>query len=205
MQGGFSFRICSFIKIHFFFCRNENAGKLLMVFSWIFSITWFIFTAFKLQYGFSPDVMTETIIPIYMSSFYRFAPYFCGTVAAWILNTHKSLLLNMTQERENNLWKASTFLFLVIIFMEMDRSLSTLPTVFIAVLGHHANSLFVCWIILASATGKGVWWSRLLENTVFQHFSKLTYGIYLVNSILSAFIFSLSENSTNHDVSMMVR
>ncbi|KAL5286192.1 hypothetical protein ACFFRR_007694 [Megaselia abdita] len=190
--------------ILFVYARNQTAGKCLMLFSWIFSLLWFIVTALKFQYGFSVDIMNETITQVYMNPFYRFAPYFFGTIAAWILNNHKHFLLKMNPEIEEKIWKAIPILFVLIIFMEIDRSLSTIPTVLIAILGQASNAFLVCWIILASATGKTSWWSRILENPVFQHFSKLTYGIYLINSVITAFIFSLSENSTNSDIPLLL-
>lgn len=163
-----------------------------------------IYFAIFYQYGLSIDVFMDTITTVYMSPFYRFTPYFWGTVGALFFNAYKEQLKGMSIHTEKVIWYVTLSLIIVIIFMEFDRSLPTIPSICISIFGQHANAFFVCWIMIASCLQKKTWWLKVLEWRIFQHFSKISFETYLVSPIVINLMFSLCDNGVNFDLPLIV-
>lgn len=177
---------------------------MALVTLWVLTFSAFLALAIELEYALSLDVLMETWTWIYMSPLYRFTPYFLGTVGAWVLNTRRQSLREMSPSTEKIMWYLSAVLFLCVIFMETVRSLPTIPSIAIKVAGQFVFAFFVCWLMIASAIKKRSWWSTILEHNLFQHFSKLGYENYLIGPVVISFMCSLNDNGINFDIPLLV-
>lgn len=155
----------------------------------------------KFQLSFDSAFATGT--EIYISPFVRILPYALGAVTAWYL-LQRQLQIDMSEMKEKCFWNLAILVFFSCIYSTIKRDMSVFSAVTLFIVGRLLFSLSVCWMIVGSATGRGIWWSRILEAKVFQHINRVTYGIYLLNPFVIAFFFSLTNASTNADPLMMV-
>ncbi|XP_055378337.1 nose resistant to fluoxetine protein 6-like, partial [Condylostylus longicornis] len=186
----------------FVYTKNQQRAKNIFIVSFITTIIWSFIAGFKYQYQLSFDIAYKTRTHIYINPFLRILPYYLGTGAGWYLATNKGEF-EMTQKFEKRCWYISLVIFFVSIYSTIKRDIGYLPTIALMVIGRILFSLSVCWMIIGSATGHGVWWSRILECKLFQHLNKLSYCMYLINPLVIFIIFNLS-NSTNHTDPIMM-
>lgn len=147
--------------------------------------------------------MYHTGTQMYINPFIRISPYIVGSIAGWFLATTKGQF-SVNTVFEKCAWNLAILIFFSCIYSTVKRDMSELYTVGLYVFGRLFFSCAIAWVILGSATGRGVWWSRFLELTPFQHLNKLSYGIYLLNPFVVSFVFSLSSTSTHADPIMLV-
>lgn len=60
-------------------------------------------------------------------------------------------------------------------------------------------------MIIASCTGHGGLFSKILNFSGFVHVNKLTYGIYLLNPAVISVIYGAKDHSTHVDPITMVK
>lgn len=65
-------------------------------------------------------------------------------------------------------------------------------------------SASIAWMIVASQTGHGGLFARILNCSVFVHVNKLSYAIYLLNPALITVIYGYKDHSTHVDPITMV-
>lgn len=65
-------------------------------------------------------------------------------------------------------------------------------------------STSVAWMIVASQTGHGGRFAKILNYPVFVHINKLSYAIYLLNPALITVIYGIKDHSTHVDPITMV-
>lgn len=170
----------------------------------IASTAWTYGIGLTIKFQLSFDAAFATGTEIYTSPFVRILPYILGAITAWIL-LEKRLQLELSDMQERSCWHFALFVFFTCIYSTIKRDLGSLLAISLFVLGRFFFSLSVCWMIAGSAQGRGVWWSRLLEAKGFQHLSRLSYAIYLLNPLVIAFFYSLTSSSTHADPLMLVR
>lgn len=56
-------------------------------------------------------------------------------------------------------------------------------------------SVACAWIILASTSDNGVPVTKFLNHKIFVHLNKLSYGIYLLNPLVVAFVYGVKDHS----------
>lgn len=167
------------------------------------TIAWSYGIGLRIKFQLSFDAAFATGTEIYTSPFVRVLPYILGAMTAWsLLELRPQLLLSELRERCS--WHLALLVFFACIYSTIRRDLGPLMAISLFVLGRLFFSLSVCWMIAGSAQGKGVWWSRLLEAKGFQHLSRLSYAIYLLNPLVIAFFYSLTSASTHADPFMLV-
>ncbi|KAH8371386.1 hypothetical protein KR093_007149 [Drosophila rubida] len=187
----------------FLYAKRPKLAKLVTVSALLATIIWSYGVGITHDFEFSFDAIYATASLVYTSSFVRVVPYIVGAIAAWCLHEGR-LQFELSDLQERCVWHFCLFAFMVCIFSTAKRDLGYLITISLFVLGRVLFSLFLCWMIIGSARGRGVWWSRLLEAPVFQHINRLTYAIYLLNPLVISLVYSLTTASSHVDVFMMV-
>lgn len=62
----------------------------------------------------------------------------------------------------------------------------------------------IAWMILASATGHGGIFAKILNHPAFVHVNKLSYAIYLLNPLVITVIYGSKDHSTHVEPLTMV-
>lgn len=174
-----------------------------MVTSLIASIVWTYISGLSAKFLLSFDVTFATGTEIYTNPFVRIMPYLMGIIAAWYF-IEKQGIFDISQLKEKCIWNLALLVFFSCIYSTYRRDISYFSSISLFVVGRFLFSASTCWMIIGSATGRGSWWSRLLEAKLFQHINRLTYAIYLLNPFIIALIFSLTETSTHVDPLLLV-
>ncbi|XP_060657604.1 nose resistant to fluoxetine protein 6 [Drosophila nasuta] len=189
----------------FLYAKRPKLAKQVTISMLLASLVWSIGIGIKHNFEFSFDAFYATGSHIYTSSFVRVVPYIVGAIAAWRLHERKqqSKESNLSDRKERFYWHFSLVGFMICLFSTVKRDLGYLITILLFALGRVLFSMCICWMICRSSKGSGVWWSRLLEAPIFQHFNRLTYAIYLLNPLVISLVFSLTTASTHVDGFMM--
>ncbi|XP_030372650.1 nose resistant to fluoxetine protein 6 [Scaptodrosophila lebanonensis] len=186
----------------FLYVKHPKLAKAMVVTGFGATIAWTYGIGISINFELSFDAAFATGTEIYTSPFVRVMPYIMGAISAWCL-LQKRLQCALSEQQDRWLWHISLLIFFLCIYSTIKRDLSSLLAISLFVGGRFAFSLSVCWMIVGSATGRGVWWSRLLEAKGFQHLSRLSYAIYLLNPLIIAFFYSLTSASTHADPFML--
>lgn len=196
-----------------FLYRHPKLAKALVLSVFLASTAWSYSIGLSINFQLSFDAAYDTGTEIYTSPFVRILPYILGAATAWLLlewHPLMDLLLGVLKSfidllrLERYIWHFALFVFVACIYSTIKRDLGPLLSISLFVFGRLFFSLSVCWMIAGSAEGRGVWWSRLLEAKGFQHLSRLSYAIYLLNPLVIAFFYSLTSASTHADPFMLV-
>ncbi|XP_037717155.1 nose resistant to fluoxetine protein 6 [Drosophila subpulchrella] len=182
----------------FIYAKFPKLAKGITLSGLVATITWSYGIGITNNFEFSFDSTYATGTQIYTSPFVRVLPYIVGAIAAWFYQEQR-LPLEMSERRTRRYWHLSLKVFVGCIYSTVKRDLGTLITISLFVLGRALFSLTVCWMIVGSASGTGVWWSRLLEAKCFQHLNRLSYAIYLLNPLVIALVYSLTSTSSAAD------
>ncbi|KAH8339961.1 hypothetical protein KR067_003820 [Drosophila pandora] len=186
----------------FVYAKHPKTAKVLTLTGLLATITWSYGIGINYKFEFSFDSTYATGTQIYTSPFVRILPYIVGAIAAWCLQEQR-FQFELTEQQNRWLWHFSGMVFLGCIYSTVKRDLGHLITISLFVLGRGLFSLTVCWMVVGSATGSGVWWTRLLEAKCFQHLNRLSYAIYLLNPLVIALVYSLTSASTHADPFML--
>ncbi|KAL7737376.1 hypothetical protein ACLKA6_012986 [Drosophila palustris] len=178
------------------FAQFATVGGLLATIIWSYGI------GISHKFEFSFDSVYATGSLIYISPFVRVLPYIVGSMVAWCL-VERRLQCELSDLQDRGLWHFCLLAFIICIYSTVKRDFGHLITISLFVLGRVIFSLSVCWMIAGSARGRGVWWSRLLEAPVFQHVNRLSYAIYLLNPLVIALVYGLTNASTHVDPFML--
>ncbi|XP_017077650.1 nose resistant to fluoxetine protein 6 [Drosophila eugracilis] len=182
----------------FIYAKHPKLAKALTLSGLMATIIWSYGIGITNNFEFSFDSTYATGTLIYTSPFVRVLPYIVGAIAAWCFQ-EKQFQLEMSERRTRRLWHLSIQVFVGCIYSTVKRDLGHLITISLFVLGRGLFALTVCWMIVGSASGSGVWWSRLLEAKFFQHLNRLSYAIYLLNPLVIALVYSLTSTSSAVD------
>ncbi|XP_002007074.2 nose resistant to fluoxetine protein 6 [Drosophila mojavensis] len=186
----------------FLYAKHPRLTKTLVATALLSTIAWTYGIGVRIKFQLSFDAAFATGTEIYTSPFVRVLPYILGAITAWSLLELRPQLM-MGELRERCSWHLALLVFFACIYSTIRRDLGPLLAISLFVLGRLSFSLSVCWMIVGSAQGRGVWWSRLLEAKGFQHLSRLSYAIYLLNPLVIAFFYSLTNASTHADPFML--
>ncbi|XP_017014310.2 nose resistant to fluoxetine protein 6 [Drosophila takahashii] len=186
----------------FAYVKYPKAVKALVVSSFVATIAWSYSIGLSIKFQLSFDAAFATGTEIYTSPFVRVLPYILGAATAWLLQENR-LQLELSEPKERFCWHFSLLVFFACIYSTVKRDLGPLMAITLFVMGRLFFSLSVCWMIARSCGGRGVWWSRLLEAKGFQHVSRLSYAIYLLNPLIIALFYSLTNASTHADPFML--
>nr|XP_036670767.1 nose resistant to fluoxetine protein 6 [Drosophila suzukii]XP_036670768.1 nose resistant to fluoxetine protein 6 [Drosophila suzukii]XP_036670769.1 nose resistant to fluoxetine protein 6 [Drosophila suzukii]XP_036670770.1 nose resistant to fluoxetine protein 6 [Drosophila suzukii] len=186
----------------FLYVRYPKAVKALVVSSFVATIAWSYSIGLSIKFQLSFDAAFATGTEIYTSPFVRVLPYILGAATAWLLQENRTQL-EISEPKERFCWHLALLVFFACIYSTVKRDLGPLMAITLFVMGRLFFSLSVCWMIARSCGGRGVWWSRLLEAKGFQHVSRLSYAIYLLNPLVIALFYSLTNASTHADPFML--
>ncbi|XP_068148885.1 nose resistant to fluoxetine protein 6 [Drosophila tropicalis] len=189
----------------FLYVKHPKVTKTLVATALFSTIAWSYGIGLSIKFQLSFDSAFATGTEIYTSPFVRVLPYILGAITAWMLleRSRKGSQWELNEVRERWAWHFSLMVFFVCIYSTIKRDLGSFMAITLFVMGRLFFSLSVCWMISGSATGRGVWWSRLLEAKGFQHLSRLSYAIYLLNPLVIALFYSLTSSSTHADPFML--
>uniref|UniRef100_A0A0A1WML0 Nose resistant to fluoxetine protein 6 n=1 Tax=Zeugodacus cucurbitae TaxID=28588 RepID=A0A0A1WML0_ZEUCU len=186
----------------FIYAKNPRLVKGFTAAILVGTIAWSYSIGLDAKFQLSFDSAFATGTKIYISPFVRVLPYVLGAVSAWYLLQRK-LQIDISDLKEKCLWNLAILVFFSCIYSTIKRDMSVFSAVTLFIVGRLLFSLSVCWMIVGSATGRGIWWSRILEAKVFQHINRVSYAIYMLNPLVIAFFFSLTNASTSADPLMM--
>ncbi|XP_055838258.1 nose resistant to fluoxetine protein 6-like [Episyrphus balteatus] len=189
---------CLLTGLLFVYAKHPTFVKNLMASAVIAVIGWTYIVGLRSHYQLSFDVALHTGTEIYINPFIRIMPYLLGSIAGWYLVQSKGEF-EIGTTTEKCIWNMAIVAFFACIYSTIKRDMSFLSTITLLVIGRLTFSIAVCWMIIGSATGRGIWWSRILESKFFQHINRLSYAIYLLNPFVIAFVFSLSNTSSHAD------
>ncbi|XP_033155765.1 nose resistant to fluoxetine protein 6 [Drosophila mauritiana] len=183
----------------FIYAKHEKLAKAITLTGLMATITWSYGIGIAKKFEFSFDSTYATGTQIYTSPFVRVLPYIVGAIAAWYYQEQRFQVSELSERRICRWWHFSLKVFVGCIYSTVKRDLGYLITISLFVLGRALFSLTICWMIVGSASGTGVWWSRLLEAKFFQHLNRLSYAIYLLNPLVIALVYSLTSTSSAVD------
>ncbi|KAH8343231.1 hypothetical protein KR059_007193 [Drosophila kikkawai] len=186
----------------FLYVKYPKVVKALVASAFVATIAWSYSIGVSIKFQLSFDSAFATGTEIYTSPFVRVLPYILGAVTAWLLLKNR-LQLELSEPRERQCWHLALVVFFACIYSTVKRDLGPLMAITLFVMGRLFFSLSVCWMVAGSCQGRGVWWSRLLEAKGFQHVSRLSYAIYLLNPLVIALFYSLTNASTDADPFML--
>ncbi|XP_034659704.1 nose resistant to fluoxetine protein 6 [Drosophila subobscura] len=186
----------------FLYVKHPKLTKALVASALVSTIVWSYGIGVSIKFQLSFDAAFATGTEIYTSPFVRVLPYILGGITAWCLKERR-VQLELSESRERLYWHFALLVFFGCIYSTVRRDLGPLMAITLFVMGRLFFSLSVCWMIAGSAGGRGVWWSRLLEAKGFQHVSRLSYAIYLLNPLVIALFYSLTSSSTHADPFML--
>ncbi|XP_017071544.1 nose resistant to fluoxetine protein 6 [Drosophila eugracilis] len=186
----------------FLYVKYPKVVKTLVASSFVATIAWSYSIGLSIKFQLSFDSAFATGTEIYTSPFVRVLPYILGAATAWLLQENR-IQVEISEPKERFCWHFALFVFFACIYSTVKRDLGPLMAITLFVMGRLFFSLSVCWMIARSCGGRGVWWSRLLEAKGFQHVSRLSYAIYLLNPLVIALFYSLTNASTHADPFML--
>ncbi|XP_054739834.1 nose resistant to fluoxetine protein 6-like [Anastrepha obliqua] len=186
----------------FTYAKNPRLVKGFTSAIFVGTIFWSYSIGLGAKFQLSFDSAFATGTEVYISPFVRILPYVQGAATAWYLLERQSPI-EMSEMKEKCIWNLAILVFFSCIYSTIKRDMSVLSAISLFIIGRLLFSLSVCWMIVGSATGHGVWWSRILEAKVFQHINRVSYAIYLLNPFVIAFFFSLTNASTHADPLML--
>ncbi|XP_037954991.1 nose resistant to fluoxetine protein 6-like [Teleopsis dalmanni] len=191
----------------FIYAKHPKFVKSTVVTLFAGNVLWTYCIGLNSKFQLSFDAAFATGTEIYISPFVRILPYIMGAVSAWYLferqQEEQTQRIEISETKEKCCWNLSILVFFVCIYSTIKRDISYLFSISLFVIGRYFFSLTICWMIVGSATGRGIWWSRILEAKVFQHVNRLSYAIYLLNPFVIGFFFSFTNVSTHADPFML--
>ncbi|XP_017865390.1 PREDICTED: nose resistant to fluoxetine protein 6 isoform X1 [Drosophila arizonae] len=188
--------------ILFLYVKHPKSAKLLTLAGLVANIVWSFGIGIKSNFEFSFDIVYGTSSQIYINPIVRVLPYIVGSIVAFCL-AERRVSYQLSEGQQRWLWHFCLLVFVICIHSTIKRDLGYMITIVLFALGRICFSLSVCWMIVGSATGRGVWWSRLLEARCFQHLNRVSYAFYLLNPLIISLIYGLSSSSTHADPIML--
>ncbi|XP_013103772.1 nose resistant to fluoxetine protein 6 [Stomoxys calcitrans] len=167
------------------------------------NIMWSYGIGFNTNFQLSFDTLFTTGTDIYISPFVRVMPYIIGCIAGWAYVEYQLRPTDMSDFKESLCWNLSIIVFFVCQYSTVKRDVSPVTAISLFVVGRLLFSMAISWVIIGSAAGRGVVWSRFLEAKVFQHLNRISYAFYLLNPFVIAFFFGLTNSSTHADPFML--
>ncbi|XP_049519670.1 nose resistant to fluoxetine protein 6 isoform X2 [Dermacentor silvarum] len=128
--------------------------------------------------------MMSTVNECYMLPFYHAVCYFSGCMTSLILADFGERKLSKNLQLAG--WYACACCGLFCVLVKFPWYLSHKPTsesvdLFLAFFDRILWSLFLAWIVLMCATGRGGTLTKFLSCNAFVPLSKLSYGVYLIH------------------------
>lgn len=206
------------------FDRYPNAAKAIFCSLFgIFMTCLFTVAIFK---KFTPayDVMHSLGTSMYISPWTRVLPYLVGVGSGYIMFTLNGVM--PLGEVSFHLIQNSV-VFSISIFVQLKKTIKMLWTVMgsFAIFAHGSTlhrdishllaaplitfirifyPLSIAWMIIASQTGHGGVFAKLMNMPIFIHLNKLSYAIYLLNPAIISVLYGWQEHSTHIDPVSMV-
>lgn len=103
------------------------------------------------------------------------------------------------------MWTITTSLAILAHISTIDRGVSHIVAAPLITAIRIFYSASLCWMIVASQTGHGGSFTRIMNSPVFVHLNKLSYAVYLLNPLLITVIYGYRDHSSHVDPITMVR
>ncbi|XP_055322371.1 O-acyltransferase like protein-like [Sitodiplosis mosellana] len=188
----------------FIYAKYPNAAKAIfcslfgIFFGLIFSIA--IFTKFTPAY----DVMHSLGTDMYIAPWTRVLPYLIGVAAGYVMYTLKGEM-PLGEKTIKMVWTVTITIAILAHVSTLNRNVSYVTAALLITFIRVLYPVSVSWMILASHTGYGGLFAKILNFPVFVHINKLSYGIYLLNPAVISVLYGWQDHSTHVDpVSMTV-
>lgn len=126
-------------------------------------------------------------------------PYLGGILIGWILYKTREA------KRQTNAcctwlyWLLAAAVFCISILFTSYRNIPAVYCAIILSIGKFAFGLFVGSMVLMCAWGNGGRLNALFSHWIYQHYSKLTYSIYMLSPLVITLVHSTKEVSTHFD------
>lgn len=223
------------INLHFLpSYRYPNAAKAIfcslfgIFVAFLFAIA--IFTKFTPAY----DVMHSLGTDMYIAPWARILPYLIGVGCGYAMFTFNGVMplgkVSLIKLfRKKNRFVHSKWNLIVSLSLFPKKSIKIIWTVMITIaISSHVSTLnrdithyvaaplitfirifypaSISWMIIASQTGHGGTFAKILDCPVFVHVNKLSYAIYLLNPVVISTLYGWQDHSTHIDpISMVCR
>lgn len=212
--------------------RYPNAAKAIfcslfgIFVAFLLSIA--IFTKFTPAY----DVMHSLGTDMYIAPWARILPYLIGVGSGYAMFTFNGVMpLGEVSLIMKICWKFTWFLaksnLIVSFSLFPQKSIKIIWTVMITIaISSHVSTLnrdishyvaaplitfirifypaSISWMIIASQTGHGGTFAKILDCPIFVHVNKLSYAIYLLNPVVISTLYGWQDHSTHIDPISMV-
>lgn len=153
--------------------------------------------SWRLKFTPAYDVLHDLGTELYTSPWVRVLPYLSGVASGWYLQQSAGRPLPLRQQTVQLLWTLATTVMLICHMATYVRDSTHVVGVPMIVGVRLLYGGSACWMIVASMKGQGGWFARVTGWPVFVHLNKLSYGIYLLNPIVVALIYGLSDHSAS--------
>ncbi|XP_048260581.1 nose resistant to fluoxetine protein 6-like isoform X1 [Bombus terrestris] len=158
------------------------------------SIGSLVYTGYTLNYQPTFDKQYKTLTYLYIRPWCRIPPYLIGMATCHLL-TKWNYKLHLSKKSLIVGWSLAILCNCSILLGVTKKNISLGLSVLYLALSRTGWALGIAWLVVACTTNHGGIVNKILSLDIFVPLSKLTYGAYLVNCIITLSLHSLDNYS----------
>ncbi|XP_024225384.2 nose resistant to fluoxetine protein 6-like, partial [Bombus impatiens] len=173
---------------------HYNIAVGIGIFTLLSSIGSLVYTGYTINYQPTLDGQYRTMSEIYIRPWCRIPPYLIGMATCHLL-TKWNYKLHFSKITLIVGWSVAILCNCSILFGLANKNISLGLSVLYLALSRTCWTLGIAWLVVACTTNNGGIVNKILSLDIFVPFSKLTYGVYLINCIIILSLYSLDNYS----------
>lgn len=181
----------------FVYVRHPAVARRTFVAMFVVFTAMLTMISWRLKITPAYDVLHDLGTEMYTAPWVRVLPYLIGVGSGWYLQQTAGQPLPLRKQTVNLLWTLTTTVMVMCHLATYARNMTYVYCVPMIVSVRIVYGASACWMIVASMKGQGGWFARVTAWPVFVHLNKLSYGIYLLNPLVVALIYGLSDHSAS--------
>ncbi|XP_033205028.2 nose resistant to fluoxetine protein 6-like isoform X1 [Bombus vancouverensis nearcticus] len=171
---------------------HYNIAVGIGVVALVSSIGSLVYTGYTLNYQPMLDGQYKTLTYFYIRPWCRIPPYLIGMATCHLL-TKWNYKLHFSKITLIAGWSVAILCNCSILFGLANKNISLGLSVLYLALSRTCWALGIAWLVVACTTNNGGIVNKILSLDIFVPFSKLTYGVYLINCIIILSLYSLDN------------
>ncbi|XP_043578459.1 nose resistant to fluoxetine protein 6-like isoform X2 [Bombus pyrosoma] len=173
---------------------HYNIAVGIGVLTLVSSIGSLAYTGYTLNYHPTLDEQYKTLTYFYIRPWCRIPPYLIGMTTCHLL-AKCNYKLQLSKRSLIFGWTLAILCNCSILFGLANKNISLGLSVLYLALSRTSWALSIAWLVVACTTNNGGIVNKILSLDIFVSFSKLTYGAYLTNCIITLSLYSLDNYS----------
>ncbi|XP_033361157.1 nose resistant to fluoxetine protein 6-like [Bombus vosnesenskii] len=173
---------------------HYNIAVGIGVVALVSSIGSLVYTGYTLNYQPTLDEQYKTLTYFYIRPWCRIPSYLIGMATCHLL-TKWNFKLHLSKKSLIVGWSSAILCNCSILFGLANKNISLGLSVLYLALSRTCWALGIAWLVVACTTNNGGIVNKILSLDIFVPFSKLTYGVYLINCIIILSLYSLDNYS----------